>query len=150
MAGRSRSQLISTPETVPLAQSMLQHMIGSWQESPQWAQYQQQMTGMGLAQIRASFGRFMQQMQAYHQQREAAMNQQVAHFESQQQAQAAQVSSWGNMLTGLTNVVDPNTGTKFQVFSGPHANYYTNGNGVTINSNLSPGSEFRLDNNVGP
>ncbi len=142
--------IVAVPADLPLAQSMTQHMIDSWQESPQWAQYQQQITNMGLEQIRASFGRFMQQMQAYHQQREAAMNQQVSHFEAQQQAQAAQVSSWGNILTGLTNVVDPNTGTQFQVFSGPKANYYTNGNGLTINSVFSPGSEFRQDINVGP
>jgi hypothetical protein len=42
----------------------------------------------------------------------------------------------------VTNVSDPMTGTQFQVFSGPNANYYTNGAGVTVNSNLSPGSEF--------
>jgi hypothetical protein len=34
------------------------------------------------------------------------------------------------------------TGRQFQVFSGPKANYYINGKGVQINSNISPGAEF--------
>jgi hypothetical protein len=63
---------------------------------------------------------------------------------------SAQVSSWGNILTGLTNVVDPVTGTQFQVFSGPKSNYYINGVGDKINSNLSPGASFHQMENVGP
>lgn len=142
--------IITTPEAGSLAQSMTQHMIGSWQENPKWDEYQKQMTQMGLNQIRASFGQFMQQMQVFHKQREAAMNQQVAHYESQQQGQAQQVSGWGESLTGLTTVRDSATGTEFQIFSGPKANYYTNGNGVTINSNLSPGADFHQIDEVGP
>ena len=65
-------------------------MIDSWQKSPQWEQYQNQITQMGLEQIRAGFQQFLQQMQAYHQARTAAMNPQVAHFESHQNAQAQQ------------------------------------------------------------
>ncbi len=141
--------IIAAPETVSLAQSMTQHMIDSWQENPAWDDYQKKMTQMGLDQIRASFGQFMQQMAAFHQQREAAMNQQVAHYESQQHAQAQQVSGWGEILTGLTNVRDSTTGTEFQVFSGPKANYYRNGNGVTINSNLSPGPDFHQVTELG-
>ena len=72
------------------------------------------------------------------------MNQQVAGFEARQNAQAAQVSQWGDILTGVTNVVDPQTGMKSQVYSGPKANYYRNGAGVTINSNVSPGPGFVL------
>ncbi|MGB0123142.1 MAG: hypothetical protein WA419_12905 [Silvibacterium sp.] len=108
------------------------------------------MTQLGLNQIRAGFGQFLRQMQAYLQQREAAMNQQVAHYEAQQHAQARQVSGWGETLTGLTTVSDSATGTQFQVFSGPKANYYTNGNGVTINSNLRPDASFLQVNQVGP
>jgi hypothetical protein len=142
--------IIATPDAASLAQSMTQHMIDSWQENPTWDEHQKQMTQMGLNQIRANFGQFMQQMQAFHQQLEAAMNQQVAHYESQQHAQAQQVSGWGEALTGLTTVRDSTTGTEFQIFSGPKANYYTNGNGVTINSNLSPGPDFHQVNEVGP
>lgn len=142
--------IIATPDKLPLAQQMTQHMIDSWQETPQWKQHQEQMTQIGLQQIQTDFRQFMQQMQVYHQQREAAMNQQVAQFEARQNAQAAQVSSWGNILTGLTNVVDPVTGTQFQVFSGPKSNYYINGAGDKINSNLNPGASFHLMENVGP
>ncbi|MBA3916024.1 MAG: hypothetical protein H0X25_19675 [Acidobacteriales bacterium] len=84
----------------------------------------------------------MQQMQAYHRERSAAMNQQVAHFESQQSNQAQQVSRWGETLTGLQNVSDPMTGSQLQVFSGPKSNYYINGNGVKINSDVPPGAGF--------
>jgi hypothetical protein len=142
--------ILGTPEAMPLAESMTQHMIDSWQENQQWKDYQQQMAYKGLAQIRAGFQQFMQQMQAYHQQREVAMNRQVAHFESQQDAQAQQVSGWGETLTGLTTVRDSATGTEFQVFSGPKANYYTNGDGVTVNSSLSPGLGFHQVSVVGP
>lgn len=60
-------------------------------------------------------------------------------IESRQNAPAQQVSNFGAILTGLADVVDPRAGTKFQVFIGPNANYYINGSGVKINSNLSPG-----------
>lgn len=142
--------IIAAPEKLALARSTTQHMIESWQENPEWKQYQDRITQMGLAQIRQEFGQFMQRMAAYHQQREAAMNQQVAHFEARQQAQADQVSSWGNLLTGVTNLYDPATGTQFQVFSGPKSNYYMNGAGVKINSNIDPGNGFHQVQDLGP
>jgi hypothetical protein len=142
--------ILATPGNLGLAQTMTQRMMNSWEESPQWKQYQEQMTQKGLNQIRAEFGQFMQQMQAYHQQREAAMNQQVAGFEARQQAQADQVTSFGNTLTGLTNLYDPQTGTQFQVFSGPNSKYYMNGAGVKINSNIDPGNGFYQVENLGP
>lgn len=134
--------LITTPDRAAVAHAMVQHMMDSWQKNPQWAQYQEQMTKLGLEQIRAGFQQFMQQMQAYHQQRTAAMNQQVASFEAHQNAQARQVSSWGETLTGLQSVVDPQTGERSQVFSGPKSNYYVNGLGAKVNSNISPGPDF--------
>ena len=142
--------IIASPDSLQLARSMTQHMIDSWQENPQWKEYQDRITQMGLSQIRQEFGQFMQRMAAYHQQREAAMNQQVSQFEARQQAQADQVSTWGNILTGITNLNDPMTGTQFQVFSGPKANYYMNGAGVKINSNLNPGNGFHQVQNLGP
>ncbi len=72
--------ILATPDNLHLARSMTQHMIDSWQKTPEWEQYQKKMTQLGLAQIRAQFGQFMQQMQVFHQRREAAMNQQVAHY----------------------------------------------------------------------
>jgi hypothetical protein len=138
--------ILATPDKASLALTMTQHMISSWQVNPAWQAYQQQMTNAGLEQVRASFGKFLKQMQVFHQEREAAMNQQVAHFEAQQHAQAEQVTSWGETLTGLTTITDAGTGTRFQIFSGPKSNYYTNGDGVTINSNISPGAGFHLAN----
>lgn len=140
--------ILATQANVPAAESMVQHMINSWQENSNWKAYQDRVTQMGLNQIRASFGQFMQQMQQFDQQRQAAMNQQVAGFEARQHAQAAQVSSFGDILTGLTTVQDPQTGTRFQVFSGPKPNYYTNGNGVTINSTFSPDPSFHQVNEL--
>ena len=134
--------IISTPDHAVLARTMVQHMIDTWQKNPQWVQYQNQITQMGLDEIRRGFRQFMGQMQAYHDARTAAMNQQVARFESRQSAQAQQVSSFGEVLTGVQNVSDPMTGAQFQVFSGPRANYYVNGTGVKINSNISPGADF--------
>jgi len=134
--------IIATADRDTLARSMVQHMINTWEKNPQWAQYQNQMTQIGLNQIRTGFQQFMRQMQAYHEGRTAATNQQVANFESRQSAQAQQVSRWGETLTGLQNVSDPLTGAQFQVFTGPKANYYVNGDGVKINSDLSPGPGF--------
>jgi hypothetical protein len=142
--------IIAKPEELALAQRMTQHMIDSWRENPQWKHYQDQMTQVGQNQIRAQYSQFMQQMQTYHQQRETAMNQQVSQFEARQNAQAAQVSSFGNILTGVTNVNDPSTGTQFQMFSGPKSNYYVNGNGVKVNSNVNPGFGFHQVYDVGP
>jgi hypothetical protein len=134
--------VVTTPDQATLAYSMVQRMIDSWRENPQWKQYQDRMTQIGLQQIQAAFGQFMQQMQAYDRARTSAMNQQVAGFEAHQNAQARQVSGWGETLTGLETVRDPQTGNQFQVFTGPKANYYMNGNGVKINSNISPGLDF--------
>ena len=142
--------IIATADAMPAAQSMTQHMIDSWQETPAWQQYQQQMTQAGLSQMTAQFNQFLQQMHAYDQQRQAAMNQQVSQFEARQNAQAQQVSNFGEILTGLTNVTDPATGTQFQVFSGPKANYWIDGNGNKINSTLSPGPSFHQMTVTGP
>lgn len=142
--------ILASSDKLPLAHTMTQHMIDSWKENPQWKEYQQQVTQMGLRQMQGEFQQFMQRMAVYHQQREAAMNAQVAHFEARQQAQADQVTSFGNILTGVTNLYDPATGTQFQAFSGPKANYYMNGQGVKINSNLNPGNGFHQVENLGP
>jgi hypothetical protein len=73
----------------------------------------------------------MGQMQAYHQSRTDAWNQQVAGDQVRQNAQRAQSSSWRKTLTRLTDAVDPPTGNHFQVWTGPNANDYRNGLGQT-------------------
>lgn len=142
--------ILATADRLPEAEAMTQRMIDSWQQTPEWKSHQEQITRMGLAQIQAQFGQFMQQMAVYHQQRTAAMNQQVSQFERRMQQQADQVTSFGNILTGITNLYDPMTGTQFQVFSGPKSKYYMNGLGQKINSNIDPGHGFYEVVDMGP
>ena len=142
--------VLATPDKLQQARAMTQHMIDTWQETPRWKSYQEQMTQAGLGKMGEDFQAFMREMGAYHQQRTQAMNTQVAGFERRMQQQADQVTSFGNILTGVTNLQDPLTGQTYQDFSGPHANYYINGQGVRVNSNLSPGSSFTQMINMGP
>jgi hypothetical protein len=134
--------ILCAPERCEQARNMTQHMIDSFEKNPQWVTYQNQLTQVGLEQIRSSFGQFMQQMQQFHQQFTQSMNQQVSGYYARQNAQARQVSGWCDTINGLTNVADPKTGSQFQVFSGPKSNYYINGLGVKVNSNISPGPDF--------
>jgi len=134
--------ILCSPERCAQAREMTQHMMDSWEKNPQWVQYQNQLTQIGLQQIRAAFGQFMQQMQQFHQQFTQSLNQQVAGYYAHQNAQAKQVSSWCDTINGLTNVTDPKTGNQFQVFTGPKPNYYQNGLGVKVNSVISPGPDF--------
>lgn len=134
--------ILCAPDRCEQAVSTTQHMMDSWQKNDKWVQYQNQMTQAGLQQIRAAFGQFMQQMQQFHQQFTQSMNQQVAGYYAHQDAQARQVSSWCDTINGVTNVTDPKTGNQFQVWTGPKSNYYINGLGVKVNSNISPGPDF--------
>src|SRR5208283_198873 len=86
--------ILVTPDRAALAYTMVQHMIDTWEKNPRWVEYQNQMTQVGLDQVRANFQQFMNQMQVYHRERTAAMNQQVAGFEARQSAQAQQVSNF--------------------------------------------------------
>jgi hypothetical protein len=135
----AKNRFSSLCKTLRLRQ---QNWVPTMPAAPQWVQYQNQLTQIGLDQISAGFQQFRRQMQAYHKARTDVMNQQVAKFESRQSLQGQQVSLWGETLTGLQNVSDPLTGTHFQVFTGPKPNYYVNGNGVKINSDVSPGPDF--------
>jgi hypothetical protein len=134
--------ILCVPDHCAQAREMTQHMIDSWEKNPQWVQYQNQLTQAGLQRIRENFGQFMQQMQQFHQQFTQSMNQQLAGYYARQNAQAKQVSGWCDTINGLTNVTDPKTGNQFQVFTGPKSNYYENGLGVKVNSNVSPGPDF--------
>jgi hypothetical protein len=68
---------------------------------------------------------------------------QVAGYESDRNSQAQKVSTWNENRTGLQNVSDPMTGAQFQVFSGPRANSFVNGNRVKINADVSRGPDFQ-------
>jgi hypothetical protein len=136
------SSILCSPDRCAEAREVAQHMMDSCEKNPQWVEYQQRLTRIGLAQIQAAFGQFMQQMQQFHQQFTQSLNQQVSGYYARKNSQAKQVSQFCDNLNGLTNVRDPKTGAEFQVFSGPKPNYYTNGNGVKVNSLFSPGPGF--------
>lgn len=121
---------------------MTQHVIDSWQKTPQWVAYQNQLTQIGLKHIREGFAQFMQQMQQFHEQFTQSLNQQVSSYYAHQHAEQQQFSSWDDIINNQTNVTDPATGTQFKVFTGPHHNYYENGLGVKINSDISPRPDF--------
>jgi hypothetical protein len=133
---------ITTPALMPVAQAVLQHGIDTFQIDPQWQRHQQQMTQEGLQVIQQDYQTFLAQTRATMQRYTNSMNQQVAGFERQQAASAAQSSQWGEILTGLQDAHDPLTGENFQVWTGPNSNYYRNGLGTTINSNTSPGAGY--------
>jgi hypothetical protein len=124
--------ILSTPADLPTAQAVVQHMLDSFHKNPQWVAYQNQMTQAGAQMIQQNFQNFMAQMRAYDQARSSAMNQQVAGFEAHENASQRQSSSFGETLTGLQDAVDPQTGQRFQVWTGPGANYYRNGLGDTV------------------
>jgi hypothetical protein len=134
--------ILAVPRDLPAAFAVTQHMLDSWQKNPQWVAYQNRLTQVGLNQIMANYQSFLHEMAAYDQARRSAMDAQVAGFESRMSAQQAQVSDFGETLTGLQDATDPMTGEKLQVWTGPHSNYYRNGLGVTVNSDLSPGPGF--------
>jgi hypothetical protein len=134
--------ILTAADLMPQAQSVMQHVLDSFQIYPQWQAHQQQMTQEGAALVQRDFQTFLAQTRATMQNFTNSMNQQVSGFEAQQNAQAAQVQSWGNTLTGLTNARDPLTGQQFQVWTGPDANHYQNGLGTTVNSNSSPGAGY--------
>jgi hypothetical protein len=134
--------ILCAPDRCNQAYSMTQHMIDSWQKNPQWVEYQNQLTQIGLQHIREGFQQFMQQMQQIHERFTQSMNQQVAGYYAHQRSEEQQFSSWDDIINNQTNVTDPATGTQFKVFTGPKHNYYENGLGVKINSDVSPGPDF--------
>lgn len=134
--------VLCAPDRCDQAHAMTQHMIDSWQKNPQWVTYQNQLTQIGLQHIREGFAQFMQQMQQIHEQFTQSLNQQVSSYYAHQQSEESQFSSWADTINGETNVTDPATGTQFKVFTGPKHNYYENGLGVKINSDVSPGLDF--------
>jgi len=127
--------ILCSPDRCAQAREMAQHMMDSWQKNPQWVKYQDQLTKIGLQQIQAAFGQFMQQMQEFHQRFTQTLNSQISGYYARQDAQAKQVSNWCDNINGLTNVTDPKTGAKFQVF--------------TCQSELKPFARTQLLSNAG-
>ena len=133
---------LTTPELMPVAQGIMQHVLDTFQVNPEWKQYQARMTQEGAALIRRNFQTFLAQMQQQHQAFTNSLNQQVAGFEARQNAQQAQFESFDRTLVGIQNASDPLTGEHFQVWTGPNANYYRNGLGNTVNSNSLPNPDY--------
>ena len=134
---------VTTPDLMPLAQSVLQHAMDSFQIYPEWQAHQKQMTQEGLAMVQRDFQTFRAQTRAQMESFSKSMNQQVSGFERQQQASQAQSTNWGNILTGLTDTHDPLTGENFQVWTGPKSNYYVDGLGNKVNATNNPGGSYR-------
>ncbi len=134
--------ILATSDSLLQAEAIAQHMFNSFARNPEWEQFQSRMVKAGAAQVGQQYRQFLGQMQAYHQARTNAWNQQVAGFEARQAASQAQSSRWGDILTGLTDAVDPQSGTRFQVWTGPYSNYYRNGAGQVVNANTSPGPGY--------
>jgi hypothetical protein len=126
-----------------VARSILLRCSQSFHLAPAWIEHQQKMEAQGV-----------QYQRARQQQRTMVLSQQVQQFEAQmssrrdqvnafgrrQGAQAAQVTSWGNTLTGITPTTDPLNGTTRDVWTGPKSGYWMNGLGEVMNSNVSPGA----------
>jgi len=74
-------------------------------------------------------------MQEFHQRFTQTLNSQISGYYARQDAQAKQVSNWCDNINGLTNVTDPKTGAKFQVF--------------TCQSELKPFARTQLLSNAG-
>ena len=137
---------IAPAEQVAQARAILMHASQSFQTNPEWIEHQKKMDADGL---QYQVARQRQRMMALGQQVrqfEASMQNmrnQVSAFERQQVAQARQVESFGNMLTGITPTVDPLNGETRNVWTGPKSGYWINGQGTVVNSNLSPGAGYR-------
>lgn len=134
--------ILTTKQDEHASYAIAQHMLASWRKNPKWVAYQNQLTKIGLDQIQANYQEFLRQTQAQMQAFRSSMSTQVNGFESRMQSQAAQVNTFDQALVGIQDATDPVTGESLQVFTGPHSNYYRNGLGQTVNSDISPGPSF--------
>ena len=126
------------------AREVLKHSFHSLQISPAWTEKQKQEDAYGLQYQRARQQQRLQalgQQVAQFEQQMSAMRNQVAAFERGQQRQADQVRSFTNALNGITPTIDP-FGNERDVWTGPYANYWRNGNGTVVNSTNSPGADW--------
>jgi hypothetical protein len=136
------ASFLAPAEGVAAARNILLHSTGSFHLNAQWMQRQQQEDAFGLQYQRARqqqrLAALGQQVQQFEQQMQAMRNQ-VSAFERGQQRQAAQVDGFDQALRGVTPTVDP-YGNEREVWTGPYANYWKDGNGDVVNSTGSPGS----------
>jgi len=136
------ASFLAPTEAAPQARNILLHCTQTFHLNPQWIQKQQQEDAYGLEYQKARQQQRMaalgQQVQQFERQMQATRDQ-VSSFERGQERQAAQVNSFDQALRGVTPTVDP-YGNEREVWTGPYANYWRNGNGSVVNSTQSPGA----------
>lgn len=137
----SLASFIAPPDQVVNARNILLRGAQSLHLNAAWIEYQKKMDAQALDYQRArqaSRRRQISQQVAQFEMKMQAMQGQVQAFEHRQAAQAAQVTEWGNILTGITPTVDP-MGNPKDVWTGPKSGYWQNGQGQVVNSDGSPG-----------
>jgi hypothetical protein len=136
---------VAPPDQAALARAVMLHMVESYHEQTAWKAQQKQYDAQAVEYQRRRQQARMQQIQQQVAQFETnmqAMQNQVNSFERGQAASQKQADGFLNALNGITPTVDP-YGNPHNVFTGPGANYWINGNGQTVNSTASPGPEWK-------
>jgi hypothetical protein len=136
---------VAPADRIALARAILAHCSQSFQISPDWKQYQKRLDQEALAYQRQRQQNRMRELSRQVAEFEAkmqGMQNQVAAFERGQAAQADQVRRFGDTLTGITPTVDP-YGNTHNVWTGSKSGYWINGQGQTVNSDVSPGAGWQ-------
>lgn len=137
----SIASFITPPEQVSAVRNIILRSSESAQLNPQWIQYQREMDREGLdyQRLRQQTRRaeFNQQIQQYESKMQTSRNQ-VNAFARQQNAHAAQVQGFDDVLVGVTPTIDPLTGENRRVWTGTKSSYWSNGREIR-NSDTSPG-----------
>ena len=139
------ASLIAPADQMALARGVLQRATASFKISPQWVEYQKRMDQQALDYQRArqqGWLRQLNQQVAEFEMKMQSMKSQVNAFERQQARQADQVTSFGNILTGITPTIDP-LGNPRDVWTGTKSRYWTNGTGQVINSDDPPSAGWQ-------
>ena len=136
---------VAPPDQAALARAIMLHMTESYHIAPAWLAQQKQYDDDAVEyQRRRQQGRVtvLRQQVAQFETNMQAMQNQVNSFERGQAARQKQVDGFLNALNGITPTVDP-FGNPHNVFTGPKANYWINGQGQIVNSTDSPGPDWR-------
>lgn len=139
------ASFIAPVDQVATARGVLERASQSFRLTPQWLDYQKRMDQQALEYQRArqeGRRRQLSRQVAEFEMKMQNMKDQAGAFERQQAHQAEQVTTWGNILTGITPTIDP-LGNPRDVWTGPKTNYWTNGAGQVINSDDSPGAGWQ-------
>jgi len=139
------ASLVAPQDQVRAAHAIVERGVKSFKFTPAWIEYQNKLDQEALVyqrQRQQMRRRVLAQQVAQFEMRMQAMQNQVAAFEHRQAGQAAQVESWGNILTEITPTTDP-LGNPRNVWTGSKSGYWTDGQGNVVNSDLSPGAGWQ-------